>query len=92
MISTGGTIARAMEALLKAGARPEITVVATHGLLVEGACAQLSHPALREIIVTDTVAPHHSGWPQLKVVSIAPLLAAAIQRLAARESLSDLFQ
>ena len=47
---------------------------------------------LSEIYVTDTVAPQHKDWPQLKVVSIAPLLAAAIQRLAARESMSDLFQ
>lgn len=92
MISTGGTIARAIEALLKAGARPEITVAATHGVLVEGARAQLSHPALREILVTDTVAPHEEHWPELRVVSVAPLLAAAIGRLATRESISDLFK
>jgi ribose-phosphate pyrophosphokinase len=91
MISTGGTIARAVEALLKAGALPEITVAATHGVFVTGARAQLSHPALREIFVTDTVAPHENDWPALRVVSVAPLLAAAIYRLATRESVSDLF-
>ena len=92
MISTGGTIARAIEALLKAGARPEITVAATHGVLVEPARMKLTHPALRETIVTDTVAPHYQDLAQFKVISIAPLLAAAIQRLVARESISDLFQ
>ncbi|MBI3849084.1 MAG: ribose-phosphate pyrophosphokinase [Verrucomicrobia bacterium] len=92
MISTGGTIARAIEALLKAGARPEIRVAATHGVLVEGARAQLSHPALREILVTDTVPLHEANWPVLRVVSVAPLLAAAIGRLANRESISDLFK
>jgi ribose-phosphate pyrophosphokinase len=92
MISTGGTIARAIEALLEAGARPEITVAATHGVLVDNAHATLSHPALRELVVTDTIAPRQFNWPQLKVVSVAPLLAAALQRLAARESISDLFQ
>ena len=91
MISTGGTIARAVEALLKASARPEITLAATHGVFVPGARAQLSHPALREIFVTDTVAPHEENWPELRVVSVAPLLAAAIYRLATRESISDLF-
>jgi ribose-phosphate pyrophosphokinase len=92
MISTGGTIARAIEALLHEGARPEITVAATHGVLVEGARAQLSHPGLREILITDTVAPHHEHWPELRVVSVAPLLAAAIGHLANRESISDLFK
>ncbi|MCI0747942.1 MAG: ribose-phosphate pyrophosphokinase [Verrucomicrobia subdivision 3 bacterium] len=92
MISTGGTIERAIAALLKSGARPEIRVAATHGVLVEGTRSALSHPALGEIYVTDTVAPHHRDWPQLKVISVAPLLAAAIQRLAARESIGDLFQ
>ena len=92
MISTGGTIERAMAALLKSGARPDIRVAATHGLLVEGARAALSHPALSEIYVTDTVASHHHDWPQLKVISVAPLLAAAIQRLVMRESISDLLK
>jgi len=92
MISTGRTIERAIAALLKSGARPDIRVSATHGVLVEGARSALSHPALSEIYVTDTVPSHQQDWPQLKVVSIAPLLAAAIQRLAARESISDLFQ
>jgi len=92
MISTGGTIERAIAALLKSGARPNIRVAATHGVLVEGARAALSHPALSEIYVTDTVASHHHDWPQLKVISVAPLLAAAIQRLVMHESISDLFQ
>src|ERR687891_2321941 len=36
MISTGGTVAESVTALLEAGARPEIIVVATHGLLLPG--------------------------------------------------------
>ena len=48
MISTGGTIARAVEALLAAGARPEIVVAASHGLFVGEARARLSHEAIRE--------------------------------------------
>ncbi|MDO8540716.1 MAG: ribose-phosphate diphosphokinase [Opitutaceae bacterium] len=92
MISTGGTIATAIAALLQAGARREIIVAATHGVLVQGVREQLSHPALHEIIVTDTIAQHHPDWPQLRVISIAPLLAIAIQRLATSESISDLFQ
>lgn len=92
MISTGGTIANAIDALLQSGARPEIIVAATHGVLVEGVRARLKHPALREILVTDTITPRPSDWPQIEVISIAPLLATVIQRLAAAESISDLYE
>jgi ribose-phosphate pyrophosphokinase len=91
MISTGGTIARAVEALLEAGARREIVVAASHGLFVGEARAKLSHEAIREVFVTDSVSPDRS-WPRLRVVPIAPLIAQAIRRLHAGESLGDLFQ
>lgn len=91
MISTGGTIRRAVEALLVAGARPEIVVAATHGLFVGAARATLNHEAIREILVTDSVATNELLWPPLRVVSIAPLIAAAIRRLAADQSLADLY-
>jgi len=91
MISTGGTIAESVDALMKAGARPSMTIVATHGLLVPGARERLSHPAIGEIFVTDSVPAARDAWPQLKIVTLAPLLAAAIRRLAAGESIGDLF-
>jgi ribose-phosphate pyrophosphokinase len=90
MISTGGTIAQAITALLAAGARHEITVAATHGLLVGEATTRLSHEALREVFVTDSVAAEWP-WPRLRTVSIAPLLAAAIRQIRADGSLRDLY-
>jgi ribose-phosphate pyrophosphokinase len=90
MISTGGTIARAVEALLAAGARPEIVVAATHGLFVGQAWATLGHEAIREVIVTDSVTPAGSDR-RLRVVSIAPLIAAAIGQILAGRSLSELY-
>jgi ribose-phosphate pyrophosphokinase len=91
MISTGGTIAESIEALLQARARPEITVAATHGLLLEGAREKLSHESVREVVVTDTVPIRTTDWPQLRVVPVAPLIAAAIQRFMADGSLRDLY-
>ena len=91
MISTGGTIARAVEALLAAGARPEIVIAASHGLFVGEAQAKLSHEAIQDVFVTDSVAADRS-WPRLRVVPIAPLIAEAIRRLHAGGSLGDLFQ
>jgi ribose-phosphate pyrophosphokinase len=91
MISTGGTISESIEALLKAGARPEITIAATHGVFVEGCVDKLRHSSVREVLVTDTVADAAQGWEQLKVVSVAPLLASAIRRFAADGSIRDLY-
>ena len=84
MISTGGALAESITALLAAGARPEIIVAATHGLFVVDARKKLSHPAVREVFVTDTI--NQTGWPQLNVVSIAPLIAGAVRRFLANGS------
>ena len=51
----------------------------------------LSHKAIREVLVTDSMAADRS-WPRLRVVPIAPLVAEAIRRLVAGESLRDLYQ
>ena len=88
MISTGGTIAESVEALLEAGARPEIIVAATHGLLLAGAREKLARTVTREVLVTDTVAPPAHDWPQLRVVSVAPLIASALRRFLSDGPLS----
>jgi ribose-phosphate pyrophosphokinase len=90
MISTGGTVAESVTALLAAGARPEIIVAATHGLFVFDARTKLNHPAVREVFVTDTVCVGERDWPQLRVISIAPLIAGAVQRFLADGSLDEL--
>jgi ribose-phosphate pyrophosphokinase len=91
MISTGGTIGESIEALLKAGARPEITIAATHAVFVPGVRDRLSHEAVREVIVTDTVSPALTDWPQLRVASLASLIASAIRRFRSGESLRNLY-
>ena len=77
--------------LLDAGASPPITVAATHGLFVKGAREMMAHESLQNIFVTDTIAPSIRDWPQLKVVSIAPLIAGALRRFISNGSISDLF-
>lgn len=94
MISTGVTIERAVSALLAAGARPEVTVAAIHGLLVDGAIDRLRQAAIKEIIVTDTVAVNlvkRAALGKLTVLSVAPLLAETIRRLNRNQSISALF-
>lgn len=91
MISTGGTIRHCVEALLESGARPDVYIAATHGLFTADARGKLDHPAIREVLVTDSVEPWPSDWPELRVVSLAPLLAGVIRRFLGDGSISDLF-
>jgi len=90
IISTAGTIEAAVSALLQAGARPGVTVIATHGLLVGPALERLARLPLRRLIVTDSVRPPEPLPVAHEVVSLAPLLAKAIERLHADRSLADL--
>lgn len=90
MISTGGTIAESIKALLAAGAKPEIMVAATHGLFLSGAREKLSHESVRAIFTTDTMPLREENWHQLQVISVAPLIATAIKRLITDSSLKDL--
>lgn len=80
MIATGGTLAATVDALLGAGARPEITVAATHGLLVGEARGKLDRDEVLEVLVTDTVPAGGAGWGKLDVTTVAPLIADAIHQ------------
>jgi ribose-phosphate pyrophosphokinase len=77
MISTGGTIAAACKALLAAGCAPEVTVAATHALLVGPALKLLSELALKRMLVTDSLRSSGSGGLPIQVISLAPMLAEA---------------
>ena len=92
MISTGGTIIRAMDALLERGAAEDVRVVATHGVLVGGAMELLAHPAISEVVVTNTIPIPENAIENLRVVSIAPLLAEAIRRIHTDRSVSEVFE
>jgi ribose-phosphate pyrophosphokinase len=87
IVSTGGTIRRGVEALLLAGALPEIVVLATHAVLVGGARENLAHPAIREVVFTDTIPLRDGGYT---VLSTAELLAQAIRHVHTNQSVSAL--
>jgi ribose-phosphate pyrophosphokinase len=91
IIATAGTLADSVTALLAAGARPEIFIAATPGLFLPGAREKLDQPVVREVHVTDTVPVPPSDWPALRIVSIAPVVAAALERFLAHDSIGDLY-
>jgi ribose-phosphate pyrophosphokinase len=90
MISTGGTVEAAIEVLLVAGCEPEITVAASHGLFVGPAVERLKIGPLKRIVITDSVRTPKGLELPLEVVSLAPLLARAVDCLHNDRSLGDL--
>ena len=92
-IANGGTI---LEVLNKLRERPvkRIAVACTHGLFTGKAIERLSaQPDIAEIVTTDTVpVPPEKRLPQMKILSIAPLLAEAIRRIHVGKSVSVLFE
>ena len=90
MISTGGTVAAAVRALIAAGCRPDLTVVATHGVFADRAVETLRALPIGRIITTDSVAPRADLAVPVRVVSVAPLLSEVLARLDRDQSLGDL--
>ncbi len=91
MIDTAGTICRAAEALIGAGAR-EVRATATHPVLSGPAIQRLSEAPISELVVTDTIPTEAEVLPSMKVLSVAPLLGEAILRIHTDRSVSALFQ
>jgi len=91
MIDTGGTVAKAVDVLLKEGAS-DVIVAATHGVLSGPATERLSTCGAGEVIFTDTLPiPEEKRFPKMTVLPIAPLLAEAIHQVFEDGSVTSLF-
>ena len=91
MVDTGGTLANAVHALKDRGATA-VYACATHAVLSGSACEKLAAAPLEEMVVTNTLYMNEDRqFPNLKVLSVAPLFARAIQHTHLNESVSRLF-
>jgi len=90
MISTGGTLVKAAEALLARGAT-QVYTCATHGIFAGDALRILNASPIERVIVTNTVPVTHIEGTKVEVLSIAQILADAIKRITANRSVSELF-
>ncbi len=91
MITTGSSIAGAAEIVKRFGAR-EIYVCATHPVLCGDATKKLRESAIDHLVVCNTIpVPPEKRLPNMKVLSVAPLLGEAIKRIFRQESVSMLF-
>jgi ribose-phosphate pyrophosphokinase len=95
LISTGGTVAHAARSCRAAGAR-RVYAAAAHGLFVGEAAAKLAEPALERIVITDSVPPVRlpdgPARDRLEVLSVAALIAEAIERQHGGGSLTELLE
>jgi len=92
MIDTGGTIVKASETLFENGAS-QVIVAATHGILSDPARERLQNSNISEVIVTDTLPiPEERRFEKLTVLSIAPLLATAINEVFTDGSVTSMFE
>ncbi|MBB6334185.1 ribose-phosphate diphosphokinase [Schaalia hyovaginalis] len=91
MIDTAGTITEAVKVLNDAGAQ-KVIIAATHGILSEPAVRRLTECGADEVVVTDTLPiPLEKRFPNLTILSIAPLLARAIKEVFEDGSVTSLF-
>jgi len=91
MIDTAGTITKAVDALIEAGAK-DVIIAATHAVLSGPAIDRLKKSRVSEVVVTNTLPiPEESRFDNLTVLSIAPLLARAIKEVFEDGSVTSLF-
>lgn len=89
MIDTAGTLTKVADAIKKAGAL-KVYAAASHGVLSGEAIEKIKNSSLEEVAITDSIV-HKKDLPKIKILSIANLLAEAIERISTDKSISELF-
>jgi ribose-phosphate pyrophosphokinase len=92
IVDSGGTICNAAEALIAKGAK-DVCAYATHGVLSGGAVARIANSKLKSMVVSDSIAATEEmrKCPNIRRISIAPLIGEAMRRINNEESVSSLF-
>lgn len=92
LIDTAGTLVGAAEALLQHGAQ-SVSACATHAVLSGPAVERIQASALKEVVLTNSIplGPEARECPRIRTLSVAPLLAQAIQSIHEETSVSTLF-
>jgi ribose-phosphate pyrophosphokinase len=92
LVDSGGTHCNAAEALIKAGARSTSAYV-THGVLSGGAVARIASSPIEMMVTTDSILATEAVRlaPNVRQITIAPLIAEAMRRISDESSVSSLF-
>jgi ribose-phosphate pyrophosphokinase len=92
IVDSAGTLCNAAAALVAAGAT-SVSAYVSHGVLSGGAVARVDASVLKELVITDSIMATDAVRTSKKVrtLSIAPLIAEAMRRIAEESSVSSLF-
>jgi ribose-phosphate pyrophosphokinase len=92
IVDSAGTLCNASVALKEAGAA-SVTAYVTHGVLSGGAVARVSASPLDSLVITDSIMATEAVRVSQTVrqITVAPLLAEAMQRISGEQSVSSLF-
>jgi len=92
IVDSAGTLCNAAAALKEAGAK-SVSAHVTHAVLSGGAVARIASSELEMLTVTDSIQPTEAMRVSrnVRVVTIAPLIAEAMRRIAEESSVSSLF-
>ena len=93
MIDTGGTLAKAAEALKNHGAR-KVYAYATHAIFSGNAPKNLKESVIDEIIITDSIplSKDMKATGKVKQLTLSEMLAETIRRISNEESISAMFE
>lgn len=91
MIDTAGTICQGAEALAKNGAK-KIYACCTHAVLSGPAIDRLTASPIDKVVTLDTInQPEEHKIPKLEVLSVAKLLAKAIENIYLDKKMSEIY-
>ena len=93
MCDTAGTLCKAAETLIEAGAK-EVHAYTSHGVLSGPAVERITKSVLKSLVITDSIEPTAAvrACPNIRIVPTAPLLAQAILNTWNGTSVSSLFE
>ena len=92
IVDSAGTLCNAAVALADAGAT-SVEAYVTHGVLSGGAVARVAASPLQQLVTTDSIQATEAmrGANNIRQLTIAPLMAQAIERISEERSVSSLF-
>ncbi len=91
MIDTAGTVTAAAELLVSEGAT-DVWTMATHGILSDPAVDRLKNAPVSRVVVTNTLPmPDYMNFDKLEVLSVASVVADAIDAVFEDTSVSEIF-
>jgi ribose-phosphate pyrophosphokinase len=89
---TAGTLCKAAEVLVEAGAT-EVHSYITHGVLSGPAVERITNSVMKTLVITDSIEASEEvrAAPNIRIVPTAPLFAQAILNIWSGTSVSSLF-